>query len=432
MTRSTRRAAAFAAVSTLALAAPLLGRVAAAPFAVLALVAVTVTDGPVFDLFARPGDRQAGRLTGLAGFAFAATALGVVTVADLPVAAFAASVVLAGYGNLAVELVRTRADEPLVRVSAFAVGGGLAALGALYAVPAAVGDPLPGLPLATFLAAAAALLGALVRSVFLTREDPVVLVAVALLLWLFTDLAVDVTTARVLLALGVTALFGYTSYALDAASVPGMVTGVLLGFLAVVLGGFGWFAVLFAFFGVGGLSTKYGYERKVERGVAEDQGGARGSGNVLGNSLAAIVALLLFAAHPRLPVGPTVLQFAFAGSVATALGDTLSSEIGGLYDDPRLVTTLERVEPGTDGAVTWQGEVAGLVGTGIIAGLAVLAFGNGPPAVAVTVLAGLAGMTADSIVGATVEGGRVGNQTVNFVATAAGGVVGGVLAAVLL
>lgn len=432
MTGSLRRATAFAAIATLSMSAPFLGPAAAAPFAVVGAIAATITEGRLFDLLARPGDRQAGRLNGLAGFAFAATALGLVTVVDLPVSVFVATVILVGYGNLAVELVRLKQEAPLFRVMAFAVGGALSALVAMYLVAILSGAAPPRLPEATVLAASGGLLGALVRGVFFAREDALVMVAVALLLWLFTDLAVMVSTTQVLLALGVTLVFGYTSYALGAASVPGMTTGVLLGFLAVILGGFGWFAILFAFFGVGGLSTKYGYQRKLERGVAEGDGGARGSGNVLGNSLAATIALLLFAAHPRLPAEAIVFQFAFAGSIATALGDTLSSEIGGLFDEPRLVTTFERVEPGTDGAITWQGEVAGVLGTGIIAGLAVLVFGGGVPAIAVTVIAGLAGMTTDSITGATLEGGWVGNQTVNFVATAAGGIAGGLLALGLL
>lgn len=432
MTRSLRRAAAFAGVSTVALSAPALDQAAAVPFAFIGIVALAVSDGPVFDLFARPGDRQTGRLAGLAGFAFAATGVGVMTVFELPLSIFAASVVLTGYGNLAVEGIRRLVDHPLVRVTAFAVGGGAAALGALYLVPVLAGTSMPALPVATFLAVSGALLGALVRAVFLAREDALVIVSVALLLWVFMDLAIEVTAVRLLLALGVTLLFGYTSYMLDAASIPGMVTGVLLGLLAVILGGFGWFAVLFTFFGVGGLSTKYGYEKKLERGVAEDAGGARGSGNVLGNSLAATMSLLLFAAHGRLPFEPVTLQFAFAGSVATALGDTLSSEIGGLYDNPRMITTLKPVEPGTDGAVTWQGEVAGFVGAGIIGGLAALAYGGGVAAIGVTILAGLAGMTVDSLVGATLEGPRIGNQTVNFIATAGGGVAGGALTMVIL
>ena len=48
------------------------------------------------------------------------------------------------------------------------------------------------------------------------------------------------------------------------------------------------------------------------------------------------------------------------------MSDTLSSEIGGLFDRPRLITSFEPVDPGTDGAVSWQGELAGVVGAGRI------------------------------------------------------------------
>jgi uncharacterized protein (TIGR00297 family) len=109
------------------------------------------------------------------------------------------------------------------------------------------------------------------------------------------------------------------------------------------------------------------------------------------------------------------------------MADTLSSEVGGLYDGPRLVTTLRRVEPGTDGAITPQGELAGLVGAGIIAGIAALFFDLGPlPALAI-VGAGFVGMTVDSLLGATLEGETLDNQAVNFLATLAGAVAGSAL-----
>jgi len=128
------------------------------------------------------------------------------------------------------------------------------------------------------------------------------------------------------------------------------------------------------------------------------------------------------------------------------MADTLSSEFGGLFDAPRLVTTLRPVAPGTDGAITWQGEVAGVAGAGLVAALAALAmpFGGsaaigdlaGPAAAGTTVAvpvavavtgAGFVGMTVDSLLGATVEGGRIGNQGVNTLAT-----LSGALAAVVL
>jgi uncharacterized protein (TIGR00297 family) len=209
-----------------------------------------------------------------------------------------------------------------------------------------------------------------------------------------------------------------------------MLTGVFLGLLTIVLGDYGWFLMLITFFGVGGLSTKFRYDRKKDLGLAEDNEGARGSGNVLANSLVALFAVLAAAASPsHTTLPPLLFLFAFAGAVAAAMSDTLSSEIGGLYENPRLITTLQPVDPGTDGGVTWQGELAGLVGAGLIALIAAAMFARvSTVGAAVVVAAGFAGMTVDSLLGATVEGRYVGNQAVNLLATLAAAIVSAALA----
>ncbi len=104
--------------------------------------------------------------------------------------------------------------------------------------------------------------------------------------------------------------------------------------------------------------------------------------------------------------------------------DTFSSEFGGLYDNPRLITTLRPVEPGTDGGVTWQGVAAGAAGAGIIAGIAALTQDISTVGSGVILLCGLVGMTVDSLLGATVEGSVVGNQGVNMLATLAAALTG--------
>jgi uncharacterized protein (TIGR00297 family) len=433
---SLRRATAFAAVASLSLAAPLLGRAAAVPFALVAAAAFPVTDGWLFDVFSTPRDRREERLRTLIGFALAATGVGLlVPVFDLPVGVFVATVLLVGYGDLGRRLVLAVREHRAYSMVGFVVVGALVALAGQTIVAGVLEQPMD-YPYWVFLAASGALVAGVLRSVFVARDDPLVLLSVALLLWLLAVLApfesVSAATAweRVLVALVVTTGFGYVSYALGATSVAGMLTGVLLGLFAVVLGGYGWFVVLIAFFAVGSLTTKFRYDQKLARGVAEENEGARGTGNVLGNSAAALVALLLYAAHAHVPLTATAYQFAYAGAVATALADTLSSEVGGLFDDPRLVTTFERVEPGTDGAVTWQGEVAGLAGAALIAALCVFVFEFSAVGASVVVAAGFAGMTADSLAGAVLEGAVVGNQGVNFLATLTGGLAGGALALV--
>jgi uncharacterized protein (TIGR00297 family) len=457
-----RRAGAFAAVATLALAAPVLeARVAPAiaelpgvadgpggevvialPFAVVALAASTVEDGAVFETFARPGDWEAGRLYGLLGFTLAATGLGLLTaVTALPTPVFVAAVLLVGYGNLAATAAEAVHSDPFVRGGGFVVGGAVAAICGIVAVAVVDGAGADALveaaPRYAFLGVSGGLLGVLLRSVLFRRDEPLVMLSVGLLTWLLWVLTAGdgavVTWTSIAVGLAVSVALGFVSYALDAADVAGMVTGVLLALITIVMGGYGWFAVLVAFYSVGSLATQFRYQAKRDRGVAEGNDGARGSGNVLGNAAVAMVAVVGYAASSGdlLAVPADLFALAFAGSLATATSDTLSSEIGGLFDDPRLITTLETVDPGTDGAVTWQGELAGVGGAALVAAIAVAGLGVGPVGGGVVLLGGVAGMTADSLLGATLEGDAVGNQTVNFLATLSGAVAAAAVAAVL-
>ncbi|PSP70420.1 DUF92 domain-containing protein [Halobacteriales archaeon QH_9_66_26] len=453
MTQTVRRAGGFALVGALSLAAPFLGRAAVVPFAIVAgLAAFVIDDGPLFELFARSGDREEGTLYGLAGFALAAAGLALfASLFAMPTFVFVASVLVLSGGTLAAAVAQERRGTPIAGVVGFVIGGTLA--GAAGQLIVGLTAPAPSPALAIFYAASGALLGALVRAVLFERDDPLVLFSTGLLLWLLAELSPSVPATGIGLALAVTAGFGYLAYALDTASIPGMLTGVLSGLLMIVLGGFGWFALLIAFFAGGGLATKFGYDRKCQRGIAEDDGGARGSGNVLANAAVALGAVLGYAAAPLVPVGGELFRFVFAGSIAAAMADTLSSEIGGLYDTPRLITTLEPVPPGTDGGVTWQGVLAGLGGAVVVAGLAVLVFDVTPAGAAIIAAAGVAGMVVDSLLGALFEDRRLDsllpgsddatgidrrsgslgnlefdNRTVNFLATLAAALVCAALA----
>ncbi len=431
MTPPVRRAAVFAALCTLSLAVPLFGPATGATLAAVALLgAFAVTDGPLFELLAYPGDYEDRRLYGLITFVLAGVALGLVAVtASLSVAVFVGTVLLVGYGNLAEQLARSVTDDEAVVVTAFCLAATAAAVAgqtvSLWLTDGVVGTALPSV---LFLAASGALLAALLRDVLLLYDDPIVMLSVGVLLWLLAELEPAIGATEIALALAVTVALGFASYALGTASVAGMLTGVLLGLVTIVLGGYGWFVVLIAFFAIGGLSTKFRYDRKEELGVAEDNDGARGSGNVLGNAAVALAAVLGYAASSAtlLPGNPdpALFLFAFAGSVSTAMSDTLSSEIGSIFETPRLITTFEPVEPGTDGGVTWQGGLAGLAGAAVVAGISYALFPEVDAlGAAIIVAAGFAGMIVDSLLGATLEGSLLGNQGVNFLATLSGALI---------
>ena len=443
MTSGVRRAAAFALVGLVAFVVPFLEGIgdpavttvaAVGPFLLLAVAALAV--GPqsaVFELFARPGDRRDGRLYGVASFLLAAAGLAILTVSfGLPAHVFVGTIVLLSAGSLGSQLVRTATAEHTLAAAGFVAVGFFAGAGAQWLAALLAGSTVAW-QLIVFLAASGSLAAALMREALFRRDDALALVSVTLVLWLLAWLPIEITTTRITVGLGATTVLGYLSIALKTASLAGMLTGVWLGLLAIVVGDYGWFALLVSFFGIGGLSSKYRYDEKVSRGIAQENEGVRGSGNVLANSVVALFAVLAAAASPEIPGSERLYLFAFSGAVSAALADTLSSEIGALYDDPRLITTLEPVEPGTDGAVTWQGELAGLLGASIIAGIAAVAF----PAVdlvgaAVIVAAGLVGITVDSLLGATLEGGVLGNEGVNLAATLVAGVTGAGLSAVVL
>lgn len=428
MTAPVWRAGAFAVLSTLSLVLPLFGsEIALILGSVVILGALVVTEGRLFDLLAYPDDYEDGRLYGVIAFVFGAGILGFFTTAfSMPVSVLVGTVVLVGYGNLAERLARRRFEHGVRSVAAFCVGGAVAGVAGQIATISIVGDSLESaLPAVLFLAASGVLLAALLRDVLLLYDDPVIMLSVGLLLWLLAELETAIGPVEILAALAVTIALGYVSYALDTASIAGMLTGVLLGLLTIVLGGYGWFVVLISFFGIGGLSTKFRYDEKESRGVAEDNDGARGSGNVLGNSAVGLAAVLGYAASSAgiVPAESELFLFAFAGSVAAAMSDTLSSEVGSVFDEPLLITTLEPVDPGTDGGVTWQGTLAGFVGSAIVA---VLSFGFfaevGAVGAAIIATAGFVGMLVDSVLGATLEGTRLGNQGVNFLATLSGAI----------
>lgn len=428
MTSPVTRAGALAAIGTLTVLAPLWGQGIVLLFGGIAVLALVVPrEQALFEFLAGPGDVESGRLHRLAGFALAVTALAILATVDsfeLPIVVFPMTVLILVGGNLAEAIVRARGSGELAGVTAFSLVGaatgfaGYATVDRAYAATTEL-----SIEVAAFLAVSGAILAALCRTDLYRRDDPVVLLTVGILLWLFSLLPVSPDATTVGVGILVTVALGALAYTTGTASIAGMLTGVLLGFTTITLAGFHWFVALFAFFAIGGMATKYRYREKENRGVAEEDWGARGTGNVLGNSLVALVAVVGYAAAPDLPeLRAGLLAVAFGGAVATALADTLSSEIGTLYDGTRLITTFERVEPGTNGGVTLHGGIAGSAGALIIGAIGIgLIPEIGPMEAIVVVIGGIIGMTADSLIGATIEDHYIGNQSVNLLATAVGG-----------
>lgn len=196
--------------------------------------------------------------------------------------------------------------------------------------------------------------------------------------------------------------------------------------------GVGWrgYALLVAFFVIGSGLTLVGLDAKREAGLAQAASGRRSARHALANGgVAALAALAYAAASPALE---QALGMAFAGALAAATADTASSEVGQLWGRPTLlVTSWKPVPAGTDGGVSAQGSLAGLVAVvpvALLGGWAGLYEGAG---VVWVVASGFAGTVVDSLLGATLERrGLLDNEGVNLLATASGAVSAGLVALV--
>jgi len=127
--------------------------------------------------------------------------------------------------------------------------------------------------------------------------------------------------------------------------------------------------------------------------------------------------------------GSDLFIYAFVGSVATANGDTLASEIGQTSrSKPRMITTLKETDAGVDGGVTPLGEMAALAGSAVIGLLATGMGMLGSIGIIVGAIGGFLGTNFDSLLGATLQRqGKLSNNGVNLIATAFGAVVGAAL-----
>jgi uncharacterized protein (TIGR00297 family) len=217
---------------------------------------------------------------------------------------------------------------------------------------------------------------------------------------------------QVLAAPIVTALFAVLAYALGMVSRGGALGGFLVGTLIYACLGPQGFAVLALFVVGGSLLTRLGFGRKRRAGTAEAGGGRRGARNALANCSVALICALLASL-----TSSQAFTAAFVASLGAAFADTAESEVGQLYGRaPRLVTTLRTVPPGTDGAVSLPGTLAGLLAAALTAtlGSALGLVGDANSMILVT-LAAFLGTVADSLLGALTP--RLGNELTNVLCT---------------
>mgnify|MGYP001545762678 CR=1 FL=1 len=207
-------------------------------------------------------------------------------------------------------------------------------------------------------------------------------------------------------------------------TVRGAITGGIIGLLIFKGDGYTGIAMLTLFFVAGTGATGWQINRKQQAGMAERDKGKRTAGQVIANGgIAALLGGLVWYS----PQYSVMLQLMMAGSLAAATADTLSSELGTLYGKRFYdIISFKKAAAGPDGVVSLEGTLIGAAGAALIAFIYLL--GGFTIAGLIIVVAGVTGNLADSILGATLERrGIIGNNTVNFLNTLTGALVGAVL-----
>ena len=285
-------------------------------------------------------------------------------------------------------------------------------------------------PFAFAVSAAAAIVAALLESLPQGLDDNigVPLVSGLFLLGLVLTrghwddfLAQDGLLFRLGMAVLVNAALAGAAYAAKTVNPSGVVAGFLVGFLIYFFLDWEGYLLLLAFFVIGSGCTKFGYKTKAAHKIAQEGGGRRGARHAFANAGVA-TACALFAAVTDHPI---LFGLAFAGAFATAAADTASSEIGQVLGRRTfLLTTFRPVPRGTEGAVSLEGTLAGVVASLVIAAIGA-AVGLYPwIGVLPIVVAAFVGTTFESLVGAALEKRQLlDNEALNFLNTLVGALV---------
>ena len=185
----------------------------------------------------------------------------------------------------------------------------------------------------------------------------------------------------------------------------------------------GYVVVLFYLF-VGSAVTKIGIAEKEAAGIAEKRSGMRGPENVWGSALTATLCAIgtLFVDTPL----RELLILGYVASFATKLSDTSASEVGKAYGKRTfLITSLKPVPRGTEGAVSLEGTIAG-----VIASIAIAFVGYAVGTIDLwgvlwCVVAAFIATNIESLIGATLQENVswLTNEVVNFINTTIGAIV---------
>ena len=316
-------------------------------------------------------------------------------------------------------------EKTLTGSAAFAIAGAAAGVFlAWWCRPATV--PAPALIFVILAPVAAAIVAALVETIPARLDDNLsVSLSAGAVLWLASlvslaqlPAAAALATARLPAALALNALVAWAGHRAGTVNRSGAVTGAIIGLVIFLSTGWPGWTLLLVTFIAASIASRMGLKRKTLLGIAEERGGRRGAENAIANTGVAALA----AAVALTGTSTEMALLAFATALAAGGSDTIASEIGKAWGRRTWsITSLKRVAPGTSGAMSVEGTIAGVAGA-VGLGAAAVALGLAPAAWLVAIVAGAtAGSLLESWLGATLEApGILNNDMLNFINTAAG------------
>jgi uncharacterized protein (TIGR00297 family) len=201
------------------------------------------------------------------------------------------------------------------------------------------------------------------------------------------------------------------------------ITGGVIAILIFTGAGYTGLSMLAAFFVFGTIATIWGKDEKLQVKSIKDQSVKRNSGQVIANGgVAALTSILEY----FMPDKAELFRLMMAASLASAMADTLSSELGMIYGRRFYnIVTLKREEKGLDGVVSLEGTVIGTMGSALIALIYSIGFGWDIRTLFI-IIAGTTGNLADSVLGALLERKHyLNNDAVNFLNTLIAALVAG-------
>ncbi|MDQ3007035.1 MAG: DUF92 domain-containing protein [Chloroflexota bacterium] len=207
-----------------------------------------------------------------------------------------------------------------------------------------------------------------------------------------------------IIGLLIATLISYIAYKVDSLNKSGAFAAAIMGTIIFGIGGWQWSILLVTFFTTSSALSRAFKKTKLGLNEKFSKGNARDAGQVFGNGGVATIFVLLNALYPE----STFSWVGFAASLAAVNADTWATELGVLNPTPpRIITDIrKRVEKGTSGGVSLYGIFASLLGSAIIALLAVLLSPthslNTDHFLLITA-SGLAASLFDSFLGATVQ-----------------------------